>query len=80
MGGFVPMTDELLEQLGMLIDKADNYLALQENHFLPPHARLDAAVQGLVELRDTLLEMYQEGDGEDWWPMGHPMEGKTDGR
>lgn len=73
------MTDELLEQLGMLIDKADNYLALQENHFLPPHARLDAAVKGLVDVRDEMLAFYLGNGGEDVWVVGHPMEGTKDG-
>ena len=70
------MNDEQMESLGMLVDKADNYLALQENHYLPPHARIDAAVQGLVELRDELLSFYLNNGGEDVWTAGHPMQGE----
>ena len=61
----------LLEDLGLLVDKAENYMALSELA-LPPFTEIDGLRQGVVELRDELRKLYEKQGGscEETWTLG----------
>ena len=58
--------DELQQKLGLLIDKADNYLSYRPVP-MPPALKVDALVHGIQELRNDLKRLYFELGGEDVW-------------
>ena len=58
------LTAEQLGQLGYLVDKADNYLALM----MPfPAMHRNAVRHGLMEIRATLHELYVAIADDDPW-------------
>lgn len=61
------MNEELLERLGQLIDKADNYLEYPKNKYMAIPMRMDALTHGLMEIRAEILAVYLEAGGEDHW-------------
>ena len=63
--------EETLERIGMLVDKAENYLAMQKMN-LPPMLAIDGLKQGVTEIRDELKVLYEDlgGDVEETWPLG----------
>ena len=61
------MTDEQLETLGQLIDKAENYLAWKENLGAPVQVKKQAYEVGLADLRNELRVFYFANGGEDVW-------------
>jgi hypothetical protein len=58
--------DELYRRLGLLIDKADNYLAYRGAH-MPAQIKLESYTFGLQELRDELKRLYFDLGGDDVW-------------
>jgi len=62
--GLGGITEEQLEQLGQLVDKADNYLAL----VTPSSAmQIEALKQGLTEIRLGLHDLYLTFADDDPW-------------
>jgi hypothetical protein len=59
---------EILRRLGLLVDRAENYLALQEFP-LPPFLRADGLATALKELRDELKQLYYDAGGVDVWEV-----------
>lgn len=59
------MSEELIEQLGELADKADNFVALQS--FMPPHLLVNCLIQGLHEISDELKDIVREYSDIDPW-------------
>ena len=55
-----------LEELGLLIDKADNYLALQGAP-LPTEIQIDSLKTGLKEVREEILKIYLSLGGTNEW-------------
>jgi hypothetical protein len=58
--------EEILEQLGLLIDMADNLLAATKLPF-SPQIHLNGLINGLTELQKELREIYLTAGGEDVW-------------
>lgn len=56
------MTVEQLEQIGLLIDKCDNYLATTKLR-LPPEMTIDSLMTGLKEVRNELFDIYKGNGG-----------------
>lgn len=58
--------EQLLEQLGKLVDKAENYVAATK---LPTTSKthLQGLTHGMVELRDDIKKLYFAAGGEDVW-------------
>ena len=71
-----PDVSTALQQLGQLIDKADNYLAYRTAH-VPPQLKVESFTYGLQEIRDDLKRLYFELGGADVWDMpahAHPWQ------
>lgn len=60
------MDENKLEELGLLIDKADNYLALQKAP-LPAPIQIDSLKTGLKEIREEILKIYLSLGGTNEW-------------
>ena len=62
---------ELLEKIGKLVDKAENYMALSEMPLSYP-LQIEGLKQGVAELRDCLRELYEDQGGSCnvTWPLG----------
>jgi hypothetical protein len=58
--------EQLREQLGRLVDKADNYVAAA---LLPvsPETHVEGLSHGMAELRDDIKKLYFAAGGEDVW-------------
>jgi len=53
------------ERIGMLVDKADNYLMYKvAMHHLPLALKINALLHGLTEIRQELRAIYHELGGE----------------
>ncbi len=52
----------LLDKIGNLVDKAENYMELGEMPLSPP-LLVVGLKQGIVELRDLLRELYEDQGG-----------------
>lgn len=65
------MNEKLLEEIGQLIDSAENYMALNEVP-MPLPLKNDGLLQGVVELRDGMRVMYERhgGNCDDVWTLG----------
>jgi hypothetical protein len=66
------ITDEQLERIGQLADKADNFLTYADSAHgfaasLSTTMRFEALKTGLTELRDELRAAVVEIGGEDPW-------------
>ena len=59
----IKITEDQLDRVGQLSDKAENFLALF-TPFMPDAMKLDAAKTGLQEIRDAARELYKELGGE----------------
>lgn len=59
--------DELIERLGQLIDKVDNYLEYRKGGAWPLAMRADAMGTGLDEIRQEILAIYEGLGGDDVW-------------
>ena len=59
-------TDELLERLGELVEKAERQ-AMAAKQRSSSKARFDALRSGLIEVRDDLKRLYLDAGGEDVW-------------
>ncbi len=61
----------LLDKIGNLVDKAENYMELGEMPLSPP-LLVVGLKQGIVELRDLLRELYEDQGGSCniTWPLG----------
>ena len=56
---------EIVERLGLLVDKADNFLMYKvAMPNLPPSVKIDALIHGLTEIRQELRAIYHEMGGE----------------
>lgn len=65
------MSEEQLERIGQLIDKADNYLEYTKDTVftrnLPTAMRMDAMATGLKDIRAELLAIFVENGGANLW-------------
>lgn len=61
------MSEEIIERMGQLIDKCDNFLTYPDNKFMPLPMRADAMGHGLKEIRAELLAIYLAAGGTDEW-------------
>lgn len=55
------------EQLGNLIDRLDNIIALQKAPALPDTMRIDSLLSVAKDTRQDLHKLYIELGGEDHW-------------
>lgn len=60
------ITDEQVDEVGGLVDSADNFLALLGNPFMADAAKIDAAKHGLRGLREKAKGIYHELGGEEF--------------
>jgi hypothetical protein len=67
MSAEVKLSEEQLETLGQLVDKAENYLAWKDNPHAPIQMKKEAYETGLSQIRDELKKFYFENGGEDVW-------------
>ena len=61
--------DKQLQTLGMLVDKAENYLAWATNPMSPADLKIDAMKTGLTEISEELKELYIELAGDNPWQV-----------
>lgn len=61
------VNEEQVENLGLLIDTCDNYLALASNPYMPITMKADALKVGLENIKNRLREVYDALGGEDVW-------------
>jgi uncharacterized protein with HEPN domain len=65
--------EELVEQLGQLIDTADNYLEYTKDttftKMLPQSMRMEALCMGLKEVRTKVFEIHGAIGGENHWEI-----------
>lgn len=64
------ISEEQLEQIGLLADKADNLLGAVKLP-LPPHVHIQGMTGGLKDIRSELREIYKAVSGSDPWEH-HP--------
>lgn len=64
------ITDEQLEQIGLLADKANNFTGAAQLP-LPPHIHVEQLSSGMASLRDELRAVYRAVSGDDPWE-NHP--------
>jgi hypothetical protein len=55
------------DAIANLVDKADNFLALTQNSFMPPLTLIAALTHGLNEIRKELYDLHIRSGGEDVW-------------
>lgn len=60
------MSNEELEQIGLLSDKADNLSHAAELP-LPPEIHLKCLSGGMADIRDALRKLYIESSGVNPW-------------
>lgn len=60
------VTEDILERLGRLIDKTNNFLA-STNLPLPPALHVKGLTGGLKDIREELTTIYFDMGGEDVW-------------
>lgn len=58
--------EEILERLGQLVDKAENYLAMQVIP-VPPTMLIDSLKTGLEDVRDEIKTLYFRLGGDNVW-------------
>ena len=61
------MNQELLDRLGSLADKADNFTFSVKLPGLPDSLHVEALAGGMEEIRDLLREIYVEESGANPW-------------
>jgi hypothetical protein len=66
------ISDEQLEQIGLLADKADNFHGASQLP-LPPQMHVKQLSVGMKEIRNELREIHTAISGEDVW-VNHPKD------
>jgi hypothetical protein len=64
------ITDEQLEQIGLLADKANNFTGAAQLP-LPPKMHVEQLSIGMADIRDELRGLYQAITGDNPWEH-HP--------
>jgi hypothetical protein len=59
--------DEILEELGQMVDEAENFIALAKNPHMNPVMLAASQKKGLEILRDRIKALYINMGGEDVW-------------
>lgn len=60
------ITEEQIEEIGGLVDSAENFLALFQNGFMPDAMKIDGARCGFETLRDKAKKIYHDLGGEEF--------------
>lgn len=66
----IEVSSDVMERIGQLSDKADNYHGASRLPF-SPRIHLDALSGGMLEIRDELRAIFIEVTGENPWEF-HP--------
>ena len=63
------MNDGILEHIGLLVDKAENHMAVGA---FPDSIALSALKHGMADIRDHLRGLYEKcgGNCDETWPLG----------